>query len=334
LPDCTFLNFNLDCFLSGNNFQRLRKMLIQARWDEMRQKMQVVKNAYVSRHYTQCAKYGERLLVEVQGEVSTMFITIYCTWTCANKHAQIHPIHLAYLNFYIALSHDTLAREATLKNRYKELSLAEKHYSAAIAALTPSSRPFRSNDHQHPSSPASSTSSSEEIIWKFRHPSNANSIDSTNSVSSSTSYSDSRPDLDYTHRGLGRFNFPLPPQSPKTYHSHKHSTGSVIIPSRPETPEEYQFAADTAAFIRMVRDHLSNVRDLKKQTSVPAVRFTFPSPLPSPKSRMTSRVFDDEAGREAMDMVRRERMTRKWRPRFDPEEVQRLCGEALAELAY
>lgn len=45
-------------------------MLIQARWDEMRQKMQFVKTSYMSRHYTQCAKYGERLLAEVQGEVS------------------------------------------------------------------------------------------------------------------------------------------------------------------------------------------------------------------------------------------------------------------------
>jgi hypothetical protein len=50
-------------------------MLIQARWDEMRQKMQVVKNAYVSRHYAQCAKYGERLLAEVQGEVSHLYIS-------------------------------------------------------------------------------------------------------------------------------------------------------------------------------------------------------------------------------------------------------------------
>jgi hypothetical protein len=44
-------------------------MLIQARWDEMREKMQVIKDAYVSRHYIQCAKYGERLLAEVKGEV-------------------------------------------------------------------------------------------------------------------------------------------------------------------------------------------------------------------------------------------------------------------------
>jgi hypothetical protein len=45
-------------------------MLIQARWDEMRAKMHTVKDVYVSRHYTQCAKDGERMLAEVQGEVS------------------------------------------------------------------------------------------------------------------------------------------------------------------------------------------------------------------------------------------------------------------------
>jgi hypothetical protein len=44
--------------------------------------MQVVKNAYISRHYAQCAKYGERLLAEVQGEVSVnelaiLYLTIY-----------------------------------------------------------------------------------------------------------------------------------------------------------------------------------------------------------------------------------------------------------------
>lgn len=46
-------------------------MLAQASWDETREKMQVIKNAYVSRHYTQCAKYGERMLAEVKGDVST-----------------------------------------------------------------------------------------------------------------------------------------------------------------------------------------------------------------------------------------------------------------------
>lgn len=45
-------------------------MLAQANWDEMREKMQVIKNAYASRHYTQCAKYGERMLADVKSEAS------------------------------------------------------------------------------------------------------------------------------------------------------------------------------------------------------------------------------------------------------------------------
>jgi hypothetical protein len=57
-------------------------MLIQARWEEMREKMQFVKNAYVSRHYTQCANYGKTLLAEVKGEVSAFDISM----TTTNKY--------------------------------------------------------------------------------------------------------------------------------------------------------------------------------------------------------------------------------------------------------
>ncbi|KAH7408343.1 hypothetical protein DE146DRAFT_371406 [Phaeosphaeria sp. MPI-PUGE-AT-0046c] len=267
-------------------------MLIQARWDEMRQKMQVVKDAYISRHYSQCAKYGERLLAQVQGE--------------------IHPIHLAYLNFYTALSHDTLAREATLKNRYKELSLAEKHYMAAIAALTPSPKSYSTTnqDHSPSSSTSSFSSSSSEVIWKFRRPSTA------------TSFTSSTSSLDFSHHGLGSFSFPQPPRSPSP-------TTNVLVPSRPSTPEEYQFAADTAAFVRMVRTHLADVQMLKAQTSAPVVRFSYFSPVPS---RAVSRVLDEKDGEEVKEKVRRDRVTRKWRKRFDPSEVQRLCAEAEAEL--
>jgi hypothetical protein len=61
------------------------------------------------------------------------------------------------------------------------------------------------------------------------------------------------------------------------------------------------------------------------------VRFMFSSPLPSPVSR-TSRMWTEDED-EAMDVVRKSRKTRKWRERFDPRDVQRLCGEALAELS-
>jgi hypothetical protein len=228
---------------------------------------------------------------------------------------QIHPIHLAYLNFYTALSHDTLAREATLKNRYKELHLAEKHYMAALSALTPSTYDSPSFDTRA-SSPTSSTTS-ENIIWKFRR---SASIDSTASYTS-------RADLDYSHRSHN-YAFPSPPQA--TTYTHQRNKSSIIIPSRPSTPEEYQFASDTAAFVRMVRGHLQNVQDLKRQTGVPVVRFDVNENVVV-KERVRSRVWEDDEGKER---VRRERGARKWRKRFDPEETMRLCGEALAELEY
>ncbi|KAH7076421.1 hypothetical protein BKA63DRAFT_532596 [Paraphoma chrysanthemicola] len=227
-------------------------MLIQARWDELRQKMQVIKDLYMSRHYTQCAKYGERLLAEVK--------------------AEIHPVHLAFVHFYTGLSHDTLAREATLKNRYKELSLAEEHYTSAITTLSPS-RPTHT-DTDEPISPVS-VISEEDIIWKFRRPSTSSSMDSTfSAASSATAYSAA--DMDYVPKGLGRYSFPQPPRNvgdgltsiPKMLK--RHNAVITISPERPQTPEEYQFAADTAAFVHMLRGHLAKVQDLKNKTSVPS----------------------------------------------------------------
>jgi len=47
-------------------------MLAQAQWDDMTAKMQKIKNTYTIRHYTQCAREGERLLAHVQSDVSAM----------------------------------------------------------------------------------------------------------------------------------------------------------------------------------------------------------------------------------------------------------------------
>jgi hypothetical protein len=205
---------------------------------------------------------------------------------------------------------------------------------AAIAALTPSSinSPDYINNTRAPSplSPASSTSSTDEVIWKFRR---AGSVDSTASFASSTTSlasSTRSSELDYTHSRMGSYNFPSPPRHQS--HSRKRS---IMIPSRPQTPEEYQFAADTAAFVRMVRNHLANVRIMKQCTSAPQVRFRFSDEVKTPmvdRSRVNSRVIDADEGREELEKARRERMSRKWRPRFDPSETQRLCDEALAEL--
>ena len=100
---------------------------------------------------------------------------------------------------------------------------------------------------------------------------------------------------------------------------------------RPQTPQEYQFAADTSAFVRMLESHLSSVQQLKKQTAIPGVRFTFPSSRSSPTTAKprSSQLFDDEYA----EMVRQRRKAINFRPRFDPTGVQQLCGQALAELS-
>tara|TARA_R110002003_G_scaffold126_41_gene11787 strand:+ start:8058 stop:8498 length:441 start_codon:yes stop_codon:yes gene_type:complete len=145
--------------------------------------------------------------------------------------------------------------------------------------------------------------------------------------------------MDYTPKGLGRYSFPQPPRDagqnqmsmPKLLK--RHNTTITITPERPQTPEEYLLAADTAAFVQMLRGHLSSVQELKRKTSVPSVRFQFPSPRVSPTTSKprSDHLFDDESA--ALDSIRRNRRSLTFRPRFDPSSVQRLCSEALAELA-
>jgi hypothetical protein len=80
----------------------------------------------------------------------------------------------------------------------------------------------------------------------------------------------------------------------------------------------------------MVRGHVQNVRDMKHRTSVmPSVRFNFPAPPPPVVQKEKESRVCEEGNLERM---RRERMNRKFRPRFDPEEIRRLCGEVEAEL--
>lgn len=279
--------------------------------------MQAIKDLYKSRHYTQCAKYGERLLAE--------------------EH-DIQPVHLAYLNFYTALSHDTLAREATLKNRYKSLKLAELYYTAAITALAPADMLDLHGAHSASSSPAVSPMCNQ---WK-RRSSNADSFDSTNSssndsaASSTTSYNTSIiGSADHhipTPKQLANFKFPTPPSS------------------RPQTPQEYHFASSTYSFLLMLQGHLASIQEFKEKSKISAnsVRFTFPSPRNSltlssngaapstttatSRTMRSSKLFDldDE---ERKEEIRRKRREMTWRKRFDPESVRQLCTEALSELS-
>lgn len=45
-------------------------MIIEAQYNEMREKLQFIRDLYRSGHYSQCAKFSERLLGEAHSGVS------------------------------------------------------------------------------------------------------------------------------------------------------------------------------------------------------------------------------------------------------------------------
>lgn len=299
--------------------------------------MAALKSLYASRHYSQCAKFGELLLSEIHDQVSAIDAT------CSSKHAyansiprtntniyQTHPLHLAHLNFYTALSHDTLAREATLKNRWKELSLAELHYNAAILALSSLHSPAQCD----PWSPNSSTTSPPSPYSRRRSSiySNRSAASSTTSLGDEDSYQTSPKHSPKHSRNDSAVQGP-----DETFPKTGRKSGTVET-ARPQTPQQFYFTANIASFVRMVESHLADVREQKHRTGVPTVRFSMPSPRPSPtKAKATISVrrlsVDDEAEDAAMEAIRESRRNVAFRPRFDPKSTQKLCNEALAELA-
>lgn len=255
---------------------------------------------------------------------------------------QTHALHLAHLNFYTALSHDTLAREATLKNRWKELSLAEVHYNAAILAVSPLQSPAPCD----PWSPNSSTTTPPSPY--SRRP---NSIYSNRSAASSAT---SLGDPDQDEHDNQPWPQPSPNREPRharidsafqiydTAHTSKQQTVGADTtapwPARPQTPQQFYFSTNMASFVRMMESHLFDVRERKDRTSVPTVRFRSPELRRSPTSAKT--VFGviprlsvgGEADEAAMEAVRESRRNVRFRRRFDAQSTQRLCNEALAEL--
>src|SRR5690242_369816 len=212
----------------------------EARYRELREKMAALKSLYASRHYSQCAKFGELLLSEIHDQVNPINTTNHAYLNTR----QTHPLHLAHLNFYTALSHDTLAREATLRNRWKELSLAELHYNTAMLALST----LQSSTQCDPWSPNSSTSALPSPYSRRR-----SSIDSTHSAASSATSLDDN-DADYlemspkhprhapaTHTAPDLF----PRASPKTTKPPASNAITADLDStsiqRPQTPQQFYF---------------------------------------------------------------------------------------------
>ncbi|KAF2707602.1 hypothetical protein K504DRAFT_492271 [Pleomassaria siparia CBS 279.74] len=297
-------------------------MLSALRYDDMKAKIPAIKNLFTTRHYLQCAAECERLLT-------------------ISRHDQIHPVHKACLHFYLALSHDSIAREASIKNRFSELDLAEKHYIAALAALTPSlSDSKKLEDIRECQSPTSSTS--EEEVNSINRPSSATSLNSQTSMTSSeTSYADdedffadwehgSRNSVHYKHSSSqsAQDEYCLAPKLPN-----KRSDSIIIKPTERQSLYVEQFSADLSAFASMIELHLASVRELNEAPMSPNLRLSFARSRSSMiGSRPVSRNSVLQGDAAGMESLREHRKTMIFRPRFDPTSVRELCEEALSEL--
>ncbi|EUC50926.1 hypothetical protein COCMIDRAFT_21641 [Bipolaris oryzae ATCC 44560] len=301
-------------------------MVRQANNFQMKQKMQALKDMYLSRHYTRCAKSGERLLGEVD--------------------SSMHPVHLAYLNFYTALSHDTLAREAIIKNRHHELVAAEEYYRAAIASLAlPSSTCSTPTlDDELPSTPESATFP-EEHVWLDRLKTRSSNLSTSCRTSSSSIMSDPFDLEEDVYFELKGFSFPSPPRTntptfleitsnPRSSRIDNSSMLSPLSthPTRPEPRAKVQFPPGTSTFVGMLQGHLTSVLTLKQSTGIHDSKFTFPNPSASPTKSQCKFPRTSDLPQHLKEEVRRKRKQMAWSPRFDPESIRKLCDEALAEL--
>jgi hypothetical protein len=308
---------------------------------------------YQSRHYAQCVNLADRYLTRTVEPVCSRRILTAQVFNQKQTHnslsslqsltqSQLHPIHEAYLNFYMALCHDIMAREASLRNRHQELNLSEKHYLAAIAALSPS-KCHQLGDTQEYPSPVSSTSE-ENGAHHVRRGSDATSIQSQASLSTSaTSVADDGQDIspeEFVATELSPPNLSqatslesLLPLSRKPYKRRPTplSLSSSGKPVAASSAIESQFSSDLSTLITMIKRHLASVRELRATTCLPMHRY---SSSRSRGSSLNSRPvsYDYPLDDPEMDNVRWSRREIKFRARFDPTSVRKLCAEALAEL--
>lgn len=282
----------------------------------MREMMTGIKQLFQTRHYIPCAAVCEGLLFQHDGE--------------------LHPIHRATLNFYIALSHDALAREAGMRNREEELDMAEKHYVAAIADLDPTAQTSPATE---PHSPLSSDA--DDSMDLSRRPSNASSVDSCSFVSSAaTSISEGQDDEEEKLPILPRLR-----SKSVSFAAPSDETKQAVVreckPARPclspintrrttsaSVKHQVRLSAHVVSFTEMLKGHLAGVRALKGTTPTyyRSASYTRTSPF---GSRRASRDFSVSQLDTEMERIRLQRKNMSFRPRFDPTSVRKLCADAL-----
>jgi len=242
---------------------------------------------------------------------------------------QIHPVHKAYLHFYPALSHEAMARETVLKHRSSELDLAEKHYRAAIDALSPEG-PYDLDDILSPSSPKYEYEHVQVMTstCQFNYPRGSR-------ASSTSSFTESdHGDRIATPRKV-IFAIPStttpPPTPPPGLSTGRRRPTPISTMDAVQAYHEQRFSADLLSFLDMLQTHLRSVQELK--ASLPTNRsLSLPKSSTSTlRSSDHSSVYEYEDERQQLHWVRKT-VQLSFRPRFNPESVRRLCSEALADL--
>lgn len=252
---------------------------------------------------------------------------------------QIHPVHQAYFNFYLALSHDTMAREAGKRNRYVELDLAEKHYLAAITALT-APEPQKLDDIQETHS---LTSSEGDTGPGRRRSSDTASLDSTNSISTAatsvggeeTEVSTRKPVVKRSVSFEARRALYENGISSKTTISNAGKRRPSSMKTAPlelrSSHVEENHSLEVSSFISMVKVHLASIRELKNRPVGPMRRFSVSRSRSSTMSS-ASEGRDSTHDDVELERTRWDRKSVSFRPRFDPTSVRKLCSDALNEL--
>ncbi|CAI6281467.1 unnamed protein product [Periconia digitata] len=297
-------------------------MVSEDAYCSMKSNLPELKRLLEEEHYIRCVTYGERLL--------------------SRSHEHIHPIHLVYIHFFLAMSHDIMAREATRARRCFELNRAEKHYLLAITSLN-----AQISDAIPPPSyvlPASPALSEEGFGKRSRRTSDASQ---QSFASSATSISDT--DHEPT------FKRPFHKRTTSFTHSSSYCCPPIQkLPEIPFAPQsalsdlEWVFLADLSCFRGVVRDHLRNIVDLKQDmlpSAVPTAHShnrtqsttlahsrstSHISAIPIMSHCRTQSTPAIESSKPGSRFANRRMLP--YRPRFDPTSVQKLCSEALHEL--
>ncbi|KAF2013321.1 hypothetical protein BU24DRAFT_424334 [Aaosphaeria arxii CBS 175.79] len=284
---------------------------------ETRRKFPEIKELFQNRQYVSCASLCEHLLTR--------------------STDKLHPVHLAYLNFYLAQCHDSLAREVALRKRRAELDLAEKHYMIALSSITPARLNTLASVEEDSSSPASPES--QHGASHSRRASDAVSLNSDHSTSTvATSIMDgdippSKSASPSSSRSVRFITADTEEGNPTSTHKqHKRRPAPIFIAQRVQSSslEEERLSKDMSSFISMLKAHIASVRELKEVSTEPNARWSFYGQRNSIGTRPTSMSANHDQA--TMEQIRQQRRSVCFRPRFDPMSVRMLCKDALSEL--